>query len=235
MSTGWIKLSRDMTDHWLWTGEFSRAQAWIDLLLHASHSDSQKMIIKGEVISWERGQQIRSIKTLEKSWGWSRSKVNRFLELLEKDGMIERKGGHLTTIISVCNYDSFQSVRTSVDTSVDTSNGHLTDISRATNKNVNNEKNEKKSNWLAPDGLNIDAWNDFVEHRKTMKKPLSDIAKSKSSNILKDLDKTVQQETVDKSIQAGWAGLFPEKQNLIPPQNLQPQQKREMPKAGTEE
>lgn len=144
---GWIKLSRDIADHWIWTDEFSRGQAWIDLLLHASHSDNQKMIIKGEVIAWHRGQQIRSIKTLEKSWKWSRSKVNRFLELLEKDGMIERKGGHLTTIISICNYESFQGSRTPVDTpdalSLNTSDGHLTDISRATNKNVKKEKNDK--------------------------------------------------------------------------------------------
>lgn len=147
---GWIKLSRDITDHWLWSDEFSRGQAWIDLLLHASHSENQKMIIKGEVISWRRGQQIRSIKTLEKSWGWSRSKVNRFLELLEKDGMIERKGGHLTTIISICNYDSFQGFQTSVDTSVDLTVGHQSDISRATNKNVKKENNVIKD--LSTDG-----------------------------------------------------------------------------------
>lgn len=123
-----------MTDHLLWKSEpFSKGQAWIDLLMHANFSDNE-ILIKGQVIRLSRGQQARSEVTLSKSWKWSRNKVRRFLELLKKEGMIVTETTHLTSIISICNYESFQdgdtAGGTSVGTSVGTAGGHLTEHSK---------------------------------------------------------------------------------------------------------
>lgn len=105
---GWISLDRCITKHWLWQGEkFSKGQAWVDLLLCASHS-SHKVLIKGVLINVSRGEQIRSQVTLAKAWNWDRKTVSRFLKLLEKDGMIATRSDHLTSYVSICNYDSFQ-------------------------------------------------------------------------------------------------------------------------------
>ena len=104
---GWIKLHRSISDHWVWDCEFSYGQAWIDLLTHACHKPN-KLTIKGQLISLEIGEQARSEVTLSKTWKWSRNKVRRFLKNLESDGMIEQKTTHLTSIISICNYSSFQ-------------------------------------------------------------------------------------------------------------------------------
>ena len=126
---GWIKLHRGITDHWLWDCEFSYAQAWIDLLLKACHKPN-KLMIKGQLVELKRGQQARSEVTLSKEWKWSRGKVRRFINQCEKDGMIECKATHLTSIITICNYDSFQGVDTSggtaSDTTGDTANGQQT-------------------------------------------------------------------------------------------------------------
>lgn len=137
--TGWIKLHRSVSDHWVWNCEFSYGQAWIDLLCHASHKPN-KFAIKGQLISLGIGEQARSEVTLSKAWKWSRNKVRRFLSNLEKDGMIERKTTHLTSIISICNYSNFQHC----DTSGGTAKGQLKDSKRNTNKNVKNEKNDNK-------------------------------------------------------------------------------------------
>ena len=67
------------------------------------------------------------------------------------------------------------------------------------------------SKWVAPLGLNIKAWAEFEQHRKDMKKPLTDTARTKAANQICELTQEEQQATVDRSIQSRWAGLFPEK------------------------
>lgn len=106
--SGWISLDRAITKHWLWQNEkFSKGQAWVDLLLGASHT-GHKVLIKGALIQVARGEQIRSQVTLAKVWNWDRKTVSRFLKLLEKDAMIVTRSDHLTSYVSICNYDSFQ-------------------------------------------------------------------------------------------------------------------------------
>lgn len=228
MSTGWIKLHRQLLK-WEWYDDINVMRLFLHCLLRVNHKPK-----KWRGIDIERGQFYTSLDSLSVETGLTLMQLRTCFSKLQTTGEITSSGMARGRMITVVQYDLYQDDN-KLNNSLVTGFQQGSNRVATTNKNVNNEKNEKKSNWLAPGGLNIDAWNDFVEHRKTMKKPLSDIAKTKSSNILKDLDKTVQQETVDKSIQAGWAGLFPEKQNLIPSQNLQPKQKREMPKAGTEE
>jgi DNA-binding transcriptional MocR family regulator len=102
-------------------------------------------MIKGQVLNINRGQQARSELTLSKEWKWSRNKVRRFLETLKKQGMIESETGHLTSIITICNYSSFQSDDTAGDTTHETPSGtpdgHLTGHSKEGKK----EKNVKKT------------------------------------------------------------------------------------------
>lgn len=139
---GWIKLHREITEHWLWDCEFSYAQAWIDLLIKACHKPS-KLMIKGQVINLERGQQARSEVTLSRDWKWSRGKVRRFLSQCLKDGMITQETTHLTSIITICNYDNFQQSDTASGTtertSGDTPSGQLT-VHKQEIKNLRSEE-----------------------------------------------------------------------------------------------
>jgi uncharacterized phage protein (TIGR02220 family) len=114
--SGWIKLSRSMSDNWLWQEKpFSKGQAWVDLLMFANHRPT-KILIKGQMISMSRGDQARSEVTLAESWGWSRGKVRRFLKTLEGDSMIVQQTGNATSIITICNYKAFQDGGTTGDT-----------------------------------------------------------------------------------------------------------------------
>jgi len=64
-----------------------------------------------------------------------------------------------------------------------------------------------------PDWLDPEVWFDYVDHRRTIKKPMSKRAKELA--IMK-LDNLRQSEDprfiVDRSIDSGWAGLFPQKE-----------------------
>ena len=219
---GWIKLHRGITDHWLWDCEFSYAQAWIDLLLKACHKPN-KLMIKGQLVELKRGQQARSEVTLSKEWKWSRGKVRRFINQCENDGMIECKATHLTSIITICNYDSFQGVdtadgttnRTAGGTSVDTANEHLT-VHKQECKEVKNEEEVKKKT-VSP-SLDYSCWpsmpnDELMEEWKSLRKrKRAAISQTVINRVGKELHKASSAGfTVDQCfeqwIYKGWSGF----------------------------
>jgi DNA replication protein DnaD len=108
MAKGWIKLHRELTDHWLWEEKpFDKKSAWIDLLLMANHEE-KKVMLGSELIDVERGGLITSEVKLADRWGWSRTKIRRFLEMLENDSMIVLKKDNKKTVINIVNFSLFQ-------------------------------------------------------------------------------------------------------------------------------
>lgn len=107
--SGWIKLHRSITNHWLYTEKrkFSKFEAWNDMLLNVNYSDC-KTIIKGNIYEVKRGQSILSLDSWSKRWSWDKSSVRRFFNLLEKDEMIIVKSDNITTHLTICNYESYQ-------------------------------------------------------------------------------------------------------------------------------
>ena len=108
MAQGWISLHRQLQKHWLWEDKpFSKGQAWIDLLMSANHCD-RKVLFDNKVIEVKAGSFITSINKLEKRWGWGNRKVSRFLDLLQEDGMIQKKCTTRCTTITIENYTLYQ-------------------------------------------------------------------------------------------------------------------------------
>ncbi|MDD7317112.1 MAG: conserved phage C-terminal domain-containing protein [Prevotellaceae bacterium] len=108
MAIGWIALHRKILDNPLWEDKpFARGQAWIDLLLMVNHKDNQALF-DGKIIEVKRGEKITSIRFLAERWGWSRTKVMSFLEVLEGAGMISFQSDTKKTAIKVLNYSKYQ-------------------------------------------------------------------------------------------------------------------------------
>lgn len=80
---------------------------------------------------------------------------------------------------------------------------------------INKEPKIKTKGFSMPSTINQQAWSDFEQHRKDIRKPLKPLSIVKNVNILKDLDHDQQQQCVDKSVSSGWAGLFPDKQKAV--------------------
>jgi hypothetical protein len=103
---GWIKLHRQIKEHWLWKSD-NRLKWWIDILLTVNHNDT-KVLIKGTLIDCKRGQSIRSLESWAKEWNVSKGAVRDFFKLLESDQMMTTESLQITTRITVCKYEDYQ-------------------------------------------------------------------------------------------------------------------------------
>ena len=127
---GWIKIYREITQHWIFQ-DAEKFKWWVDLLLMTSHED-YKTVVKDELLTLKRGQLKVSLSFLSQRWGRSKEKVLNFLRLLESDNMIQRVSDRKATIITICNYDSYQEVSEQTPTA----NRPQTDQSPTEYKNV---------------------------------------------------------------------------------------------------
>jgi|WetSurMetagenome_2_1015567.scaffolds.fasta_scaffold07149_14 hypothetical protein len=139
---GWIKLYRKILDNPLWLSEpFTRAQAWIDLLLLANHKDSF-FYVRGNKITVKRGEVGMSIRNLAERWQWSRAKVNRFINDLESEHQIEPQKNNITTLLSICNYNDYQIEEPQNEPQTEPQKSHK----KATEKPQTLHKQEDKNN-----------------------------------------------------------------------------------------
>ena len=145
---GYIKLHRQFIENDIYFSEpFTRAQAWIDLLLLANYKETT-FFKRGVNIVVPRGSLARSIKELCDRWKWSNRKVVNFLNYLEKASQITYQKTNVTTLISVVNYDDYQT-----NDSQSASQTHTRSIAEASQKHRrsihtikdNKEKKEKNS------------------------------------------------------------------------------------------
>lgn len=102
MDRGWIKIYRSLLD-WEWFDDAETVKLFIYILLSANYEDKKW---RGMVV--ERGQTIIGIEALAKRLKTTRQKIRTRLEKLEKYGTIRTAATNRFTIITICNYDSYQ-------------------------------------------------------------------------------------------------------------------------------
>lgn len=197
LSSGWIKLYRQLQDCWIWLDKepFDKRSAWVDLLLTANHSD-KKILFNGELITVKRGQILTSVRKLSAKWKWSVNKVYRFLKLLESDEMLQKESDKDRTLLTIVNYSIFQcceytngnsngntngnsdeyTSETPTETPTNTPTEHKQEYKEDKNeKNVKNEKKERKGQavYYPNDEILNNAFKEFLTMRNKIKKPLA--------------------------------------------------------------
>jgi hypothetical protein len=130
VSRRWIAISTDMRYHPLVgcgqavkpdnpsRGAWSRYEAWQDLICEAAWKQRQ-VLNKGRMIWLERGQLMAARSWLARRWNWSEKQVRGFLLKLENEAMVELQNDqqegqqkHNTiNVVSICNYDIYQTAR----------------------------------------------------------------------------------------------------------------------------
>lgn len=114
---GFIKLHRGWRDNDIFGGEFSRADAWVWLIEEAAWRPTRARI-KGTTVELERGELTFSVRFMAAKWGWTKSRVDRFIADLRAESMITTRSkigtsaghnaGQGQSIITICNYAKYQ-------------------------------------------------------------------------------------------------------------------------------
>ena len=133
MSEGYIFLHRKTQKHWV----FDRSEylkAWIQMLFDATHQDYE-VLVGNQLVRLKRGQFIFGRKAFAKKTGLSERSVRTLINRLKKSQMIDQQTTNKFSIISILNYDDYQ---TGVH---QTSSKRPTGDQQATTNNNNNNNN----------------------------------------------------------------------------------------------
>ena len=160
---GWIKIHREISEHWIFQ-DAEKFKWWIDMLFLASYEDN-RALVKNQVIEFKRWQFIGSLSFFTKRWGVSKDRVINFLKILQSNGMIDKKSDKNITLVTICNYESYQDVPDNLsdnlsdnklDNKVDNLPDNLPDTTKEVKegKEINNKSNsaytrEEKVSWNA--------------------------------------------------------------------------------------
>lgn len=102
MSDGWIKIHRKMTE-WEWYNHSEMVHLFIHLILKATPTEK---VWQG--ITLKRGQAVIGRQKLSAETGISEMTTRTCLNRLKESGEIEIQSSNRFSIITICNYDSYQ-------------------------------------------------------------------------------------------------------------------------------
>lgn len=191
----WIKYSVNHAENKIPNRDGSHTE-----LRPGQHATSYRLIAQG-VGYFERGRwREPNVKTIKSILDW-----------LSKQQMICVDGNSNGTILTVENWCLYQSENLDGN-SKRISKSTLGKHSLDTNKNEKNDKNEKKDIYSDLPAELHQPLKDFIEMRKTIKKPLTDRAAQMVLDKLQELsngDITTKVKILQQSTMNCWQGIFP--------------------------
>lgn len=217
---GFITLHRKIID-WEWYDDVNTFKLFIHMLLKANHSGKQ-----WRGIEIERGSFVTSISSLASETGLTSQQVRTSIKKLKSTNEITSQTTNRNTLIIVLKYSVYQDYDIDSNKQNNTPNNkQITNKQHSNNKqvtttnNVNNDNNDnstlkekntkKEKSYFENEELN-QTFLDFIEHRKKMKSPMTEIAISRMVSKLFNIAKTDGEriEILNESIINGWKGIF---------------------------
>lgn len=138
---GFYLMHRGWQDHPVFRNEeYSRRDAFVWLIEEAAYRPTRIHAGAG-TISLNRGQLSHSLRFMAKAWKWDEAKVRRFLTSLSKSEIIDASTDAGQTVITICNYDKYQSSEDEPDAPTDAATTQQRRGGDAKNKEVKEVKN----------------------------------------------------------------------------------------------
>lgn len=227
---GWIKVHRKLVD-WEWYNDINVKVVFLHLLLTANHKEKQW---KRQTIL--RGQKLTSIEHLADDVGLTIQQTRTALKKLKSTHEITIKTTNKNTLITIEKFNNYQfeidednkqnnkQFNNLITNNQQTNNKQITtnkNEKNDNNDNIKKEKNKKRKTFeevLAENNCSEEleiTVRDFIDMRKTIKKPMT----SKALELLfKNLEKLTNLEEekiaiLNQSIEHGWQTVYPLKTN----------------------
>ena len=230
---GWIKIHRKILENPIICKDSDYLAVWIYLLLNATHKEIPALF-KGKKIILQKGQLIVGRKSMANQLKISESKIYRIINCFKSEQQIEQQTSNQNSLITVLNWDKYQQIEQQNEQQMN--NERTTSEQRVNtnknDKNVKNDKNNVKKNTKRKTFEDIFSENhfseqlentikDFIDMRKTIKKPMT----SKALELLiKNLEKLTNLEEekiaiLNQSIERSWQTVYPLKTDDTPKTN----------------
>ena len=215
MKERWIKAYTSLLD-WEFFFDPLILRTWVYLLLKANHQDE---VWHGVVV--KRGELVTSLSTLSRELRMSVKQMRRVLGTLKTAGHVTSKWASKYSIITICEYDIYQSAngpKGQADGQADgQANGQhnkniIEDKEISTNVDKKKKQETKKYSFVvAPEyEAAFTAWLEYKHQRKQTYK--SDASLKVCYNKLVKLsgnNPDIAMAIVEQSMANNWAGLFP--------------------------
>ncbi|HLZ78829.1 MAG TPA: hypothetical protein VKQ09_05770 [Sphingomonas sp.] len=208
--------------------EFSRRDAFVWLIEEAAFRPTKIHAGTGEIML-ERGQLSHSLRFMAKAWKWDEAKVRRFLSSLVKSQIIDASTDAGQTVITIRNYEVYQTPGGSPDAGDDadaTQQRRGGDAKKKEGKEVKNTSEAKASSvqraqtphadpFPRPDFADPQHWADFLANRKRKKLPNTATAHAR---LLSDIARLADEEwppgrILQHAAERGWAGIYDPREN----------------------
>lgn len=210
---GWIKIHRKILENPIICKDSDYLAVWIYLLLNATHKEIPALF-KGKKIILQKGQLITGRKSMSNQLKISESKIYRIINDFKSEQQIEQQTSNQNSLISILNWDKYQQNEQQMNNERTTDEQPVN--TNKNDKNVKNDKNNvKEKNTKRKTFEDIFSENhfseqlentikDFIDMRKTIKKPMT----SKALELLiKNLEKLTNLE--EEKIEHSWQTVYP--------------------------
>lgn len=135
MLYGFIKLHRQICE-WEWYTDSNTFRTFVHLLLNVNYEPK-----KWQGVLIKRGQLITSYQYIATALNIGVQSVRTALEKLEKTGEIKRDSTNQFTVITICKFNSYQSLS---DADQQATNKQLTSNQQASNKQLTSDQQQRK-------------------------------------------------------------------------------------------
>ena len=196
-----------------------RLHLFINLLLRANREEKQ---LNG--ITIQRGQVVTSRRSLSRQTGLSEKSVRTALQKLQTLNVVhlraykgaqegahekDRIGAHGFTLITICNFDNYDSAMPQGDQRDNVQGAHEGAHERAITKEyINNNKYMRE---IFGNDAFLPVVADWLDYKRESGHPLTNISLSKFCARLKELsggDSEVARNLTDEAIAAGWTTIY---------------------------
>ena len=135
---GWVKIHRKFLE-WEWYDDSKMVKLFLHLLLTANHEEKKW---HGRIIG--RGQLVTGLYSLSEEANLSIQSLRTCLDKLQKTGEINKQTNTRFTVITICNYDDYQSY----DNPINTPPNKQTTNKQQTNNNKQEYKEYKEEEYI---------------------------------------------------------------------------------------
>lgn len=220
---GFVKLYRSLLGHTAFRND-AEAMAFAWMVMRASWRRS-KVRYKDRAISLQRGQLAVSVRDMAASMDRDKAWVERLWKRLKSETMIETANDAGVSVVTICNYSTFQGERDTGETVLETLSETGARQARDTeqrNKEIKNTSVDKSTSvkvvsvaFELPSRIPAEPWAGWIEMRVKMKKRPTVKAMQLA---IRELDKLAEQgwppgEVLDHCTMNGYQGIFPPKGN----------------------